>query len=104
MEDFLSNKKLQLPLGSKPQRIITEKWNLLNKQVLRVLRLTLSKNIAHNVAKEKTIMGMMQALAAMYKKPSTNNKVYLMKNLFNLNISEIGLVGEHLNSFNTVVS
>ena len=66
--------------------------------------MTLSKNVAHNVAKEKTTMGLMQALAEMYEKPSVNNKVDLMKKLFNLKISEGGPVVEHLNSFNTVVN
>ena len=66
--------------------------------------MTLSKNMANNVAKEKTTMGMMQALADMYEKPSVNNKVYLMKNLFNLKMSERGPVIEHLNRFNTVVN
>ena len=55
--------------------------------------MTLSKNVAHNVKKEKTIVGMMQALTKMYKKPSANNKVYLMKKLFNLKMSEGSSVG-----------
>ena len=66
--------------------------------------MTLSKNVAHNKAKEKTTVDMMQALAEMYEKPSANNKVYLMKKLFNLKMSESGLVVEHLNIFNTVVN
>ena len=49
-------------------------------------------------------MGMMQALADMYEKPSANNKVYLMKKLFNLRMPEGGSVVEHLNSFNTMVN
>ena len=37
--------------------------------------LTLSKNVAHNVAKEKTILGTMEALAQMYENPSMNKKM-----------------------------
>ena len=69
-----------------------------------MIQLTLSKNVAHNVAKEKMIVGMMQALADMYEKPSANNKVYLMKKLFNLRMPEGGSVVEHLTSFNTMVN
>ena len=69
-----------------------------------MIRLMLSKNVAHNIAKEKMTIGMMQALADMYEKPTTNNKVYLMKKLFNLRMPEGGSVVEHLNSFNTVVN
>ena len=69
-----------------------------------MIHLTLSKNVSHNVVKEKMTVRMMQALADMYKKPFTNNKVYLMKKVFNLKTSESGSVGKHLNSFNTVVN
>ena len=104
MEDFLFSKKLHLPLGFKLEGMKIEEWNLLDRQVLGVIRLTLSKNVAHNAAKEKNTVDMMQVLAKMYEKPSTNNKVYLMKKLFNLKMSKNGLVVEHLNSFNTMMN
>ena len=53
---------------------------------------------------KRDTMGLMQALAEMYEKSSVNNKVYLMKKLFNLKMSESGQVVEHLNSFNIVVN
>ena len=34
--------------------------------------------------KEKTTVDLMKALSSMYEKPSANNKVYLMKKLFNM--------------------
>ena len=34
--------------------------------------------------KEKTIVDLMKALSSMYEKSSANNKVYLIKKLFNL--------------------
>ena len=104
MEDFLYSKKLHLPSGSKPKEMKAEEWNLLDRQVLGVIRLTLSTNVTHNVAKEKTTVGMMKALAEMYEKPYVNNKVYLIKKLFNLKMLESGLVVKHLNSFNTMVN
>ena len=42
----------------------------------------------HNVGKEKTIVDLMKAWSSMYEKPSANNKVYLVKKLFNLNKAE----------------
>ena len=81
-----------------------DEWNLLDRQVLGVIRLTLSKNVAHNVAKEKTTAGLMKALSDMYEKPSANNKVHLMKKLFNLKMGEGASVVEHLNNFNTVIN
>ena len=104
MENFLFSKKLHLPSGSKPEEMKAKEWNILNRQVLGVIRLTLSKNVSYNVVKEKTTVGMMKALAKMYEKPSANKKVYLMKKLFNLKMSESVTVVEHLNSFNIVVN
>ena len=57
MEDFLFSKKLHMPLGYKPGGMKIEEWNLLDRQVLRVIRLMLSKNVAHNMVKEKITMG-----------------------------------------------
>ena len=46
----------------------------------------------------------MQALSGMYEKPSANNKVHLMKKLFNLKMAENALVAQHLNEFNTITN
>ena len=39
-----------------------EEWALLDRRVLGVIRLTLSRSVAHNVVKEKTTANMMKAL------------------------------------------
>ena len=69
-----------------------EEWALLDRQVLEFIRLTLSRSIAHNVVKEKTTTNLMKALSGMYEKPLANNKVHLMKKLFNLKMVENALV------------
>ena len=46
----------------------------------------------------------MQTLAKLYEKPSASNKVFLMKRLFNMKMSESGSIADHLNEFNTVTS
>ena len=69
-----------------------------------MIQSTLLKNVAHNIVKEKETVGMMQALADMYGKPSANNKAHLMKKLFNLKMSKSVLMDEHLNNFNTVLN
>ena len=38
------------------------------------------------------------------KKPSASNKVFLMKRLFNMKMSEGGSIAHHLNEFNTLTS
>ena len=58
----------------------------------------------HNVVKEKTISDLMKVSSSMYKKLSTNNKVYLMKNLFNLKMAENASVAQYLNEFTTITN
>ena len=85
IEDYLYEKKLHLPLlGTKLETMKDEDWNLLDRQVVGVIWLTLSRSVAHNIVKEKTIVDLMKALSSMYEKSSANNKVYQMKKLFNL--------------------
>ena len=66
-----------------------------------VIQLTLSRLVAHNVVKEKTTVDLMKAFSSMYEKPSANNKVYLMKKLFNPKKAEGTLIAQHVNEFNT---
>ena len=105
IEDYLYGKKLHLPfLGEKPATMKDDEWTLLDRQVLGVIRLTLSRSIAHNVVKEKITADLMKALFGMYEKPSVNNKVHLMKKLFNLKIVENASIAQHLNEFNTITN
>ena len=73
-EDYLYGKKLHLPLlETKPETMKDEDWNLLDRQVLGVIRLTLSRSVVHDVVKEKTTVDLMKALTSMYEKPLANN-------------------------------
>ncbi|RVW95743.1 Retrovirus-related Pol polyprotein from transposon TNT 1-94 [Vitis vinifera] len=81
-----------------------EEWTLLDRQVLGVIRLTLSRSVAHNVVKEKITTDLMKALSDMYEKLSANNKVHLMKKLFNLKMAENASVTQHLNEFNIITN
>ena len=48
--------------------------------------------------------GLIKALEKLYEKISASNKVFLMKQLFNMKMLEGGSVADHLNDFNTVTS
>ena len=103
IEDYLYGRKLHLPLlGTKPEAMKAEEWTLLDRQVLGVIRLILSRSVAHNVVKEKTTADLIKALSGMYEKPSANNKVHLMKKLFNLKMAKNASVAQNLNEFNTI--
>ncbi|KAK2456788.1 hypothetical protein QL285_004126 [Trifolium repens] len=89
IEDYLYQKKLYQPLtGKKPTEMKDDEWKLLDRQALGVIRLSLSRNVAFNIAKEKTTASLMTALTSMYEKPSPSNKVHLMRWLFTLQMAE----------------
>ena len=77
-----------------------EEWNIFDIQALVVIRYTLSCNVAFNIIKEKTIAGLMKALASVYEKPTAFNKVHLIRRLFNLQMAEGASVAQHLNELN----
>ena len=79
-------------------------WEVLDRKSLGTIRLCLASSVAFNISKEKTTEGVMSALAKLYEKPSAFNKVFIMKRLFNMNMSEGGLVVGHFNEFNMITS
>jgi hypothetical protein len=60
--------------------------------------------VAFNIPKEKTMKELMDALDKLYEKPLTSSKVFLMKRLFNMNMSECGSIADNLNEFNMVTN
>ena len=105
IEDYLYQKNMYQPLtGKKPDEMKDDEWVLLDRKALGIIRLTLSRNVAFNIAKEKTTADLMKALSNMYEKPSASNKVYLMKRLFNLRMTEGASAAQHINELNTVLT
>jgi hypothetical protein len=107
MEDYLYQKDLFLPLGGVEKKLMAmkdEEWEILDRKALGTIRLSLAASVAFNISKEKTMKDLMDTLAKLYEKPSASNKVFLMKRLFNMKMSEGGSVADHLNEFNTVTN
>lgn len=67
---------------------------------MSLVQLLLSKSVTHNILKEKTTFDLMNMLMEMYEHPSAVNKVHLMKNFFNLNMSTRCSFMSHLSEFN----
>jgi hypothetical protein len=59
--------------------------------------LGLEVSMDFNISKEKTTTEMMDALAKLHEKTLTSNKVFLIKRLFIMKMSEGGYVADHLN-------
>ena len=60
--------------------------------------------MAFNITKVKTIEDLMKTLATLYEKSSASNKLFLMKRLFNIKMTEGGSITDHLNEFNSITS
>ena len=107
MEDYLYQKYLYLPLSRKTNNSMTmtdAEWDILDRKALWTVQLCLVTSVAFNVSKETTTEGLIKALAKLYEKPLASNKVFLMKRLFNMKMSEGGSVADHLIDFNTITS
>ena len=105
--DYLYQKDLYLPLGGlekKPTNMTEDAWEVLDRKALGTIRLCLASTVAFNITGQKTTKDLIKSLDALYEKPSASNKVFLMKRLFNLKMSDNGSVVEHLNEFNTNIS
>ena len=56
-----------------------EEWDVLDRKELGTIRLCMASSMDFNISKEKTIEGVMSTLDNIYEKPSSSNKVFLMK-------------------------
>lgn len=57
-----------------------------------------------NLTKVKITEELMETLSNLYEKPSTSNKVFLMKQFFNIKMVEGGFFYDNFNEFNMVTS
>ena len=107
MEDYLYQKDLWKSLEgkSKKQGIMSdEDMEILDKKTLGSIRLCLAPLVTFNITQAKMIEELMQTLVKLYEKPSTSNKVFFMKHLFNMKMAEGGSIADYLNEFNIVTS
>ncbi|VFQ76723.1 unnamed protein product [Cuscuta campestris] len=104
IEDLLVQKDLDVVLGDKPEKLSDADWAGLDRKAMSVIRLSLTKNVAFNILKEKTAKGIMEALSNMYEKPSAANKVFLIRELVNTRMKEGTSVTEHINKLNSILA
>jgi hypothetical protein len=107
MEDYIYQKDLWQLLGGKakkPSAMSNEDWDILDRKELGSICLCLAPSMAFNISTTKTTKYLMSTLAKLYEKPSTSNKVFLMKCLFTLKMVEGESVEDHSNDFNTITS
>ena len=107
MEDYLYQKYLWKSLEGKARNqgsMSNDEWDLLDIKALGSIQLCLAPSVAFNITKVKTTEDLMKTLVTLYEKPSTSNKVFLMKRLFNMKMAEGGFYTDYLNEFNIVTT
>ncbi|VFQ60179.1 unnamed protein product [Cuscuta campestris] len=104
IEDLLVQKDLDVVLGDKPEKMSDADWAGLDRKAMSVIRLSLTKNVAFNILKEKIAKGIMDALSNMYEKPSAANKIFLIRELVNTRMKEGTSVTEHINKLNSILA
>ena len=99
IEDYLYQKYLYLPLSRKTKKMmsmIDTEWEILDWKALGTIWLCLAASGAFYISKEMTTKGLVLAFETLYDKPSSSNKVFLMKHLFIMKLLEGGSVVDHL--------
>ncbi|KAF5800225.1 putative RNA-directed DNA polymerase [Helianthus annuus] len=79
-------------------------WNSKDKKARGKITLALTRSVAFNIMKETTARDMLEALSNMYEKPSAGNRVFLMRELFNMRMNEGSSVADHINEVNSILS
>ncbi|VFQ61084.1 unnamed protein product [Cuscuta campestris] len=104
IEDLLVQKDLDVVLGDKPEKMSDADWAGFGRKAMSVICLSLPKNVAFNILKEKTAKGIMDVLSNMYEKPSAPNKVFLIRELVNTRMKEGTSITEHINKLNSILT
>ena len=68
IEDYMYGKDLHEPLVEQPEMMMDEEWKLQDRKAMSVVRMSLSRNVAHHTIKAKTTKEMLETLSAMYEK------------------------------------
>lgn len=67
--------------ANKPNLMMDEDWEKMDKKARVTIFLSMSSNILFNVTAKKTTKDLWDKLAAMYEMASGANKVFIMKKL-----------------------
>uniref|UniRef100_A0A251S4W8 Putative zinc finger, CCHC-type, Tubby C-terminal-like domain protein n=1 Tax=Helianthus annuus TaxID=4232 RepID=A0A251S4W8_HELAN len=107
IEALLGECDLDVVLEEKPagmDKAAEAIWNSKDKKARGKITLALTRSVAFNIMKETTARDMLEALSNMYEKPSAGNRVFLMRELFNMRMNEGSSVADHINEVNSILS
>ena len=107
MEDYLYCKDLFDPIEgdeAKPEEMSQKQWDKLKKKSLGTIRQWVDASIHNHVKMEIDPQVLWKKLESMYEKKNAQGKVFLIRKIMNLKLSEGRSVSQHLNDFEGLVT
>jgi hypothetical protein len=106
MRDLLVQQGLQKTLAGKSKKptAMTEwEWEDLDAKALSTIRLCLVDEVMSNIVGEDTTSDLWSKLESLYMTKSLTSRIYLNRQLYNLQMKEGTKIIDHLNIFNTLI-
>jgi len=106
MEDLFYVKKYHEPVfvAAKPTGKIDDVWTLLHRNVCGYIRQWVDDNVINHISGEKNAKSLWDKIEQMYAKKTGNNKMFLIKKMFGLNLQEWTSCADHLNTFQGIMN
>lgn len=107
MEDYLHCKDLYDPIegdDAKPDDMKDRQWDKLKKQTLGTIRQWIDASLYNHVRNEKDPQVLWKKLEGMYEATNAQGKVFMIRKVMNLKLSEGRSVTQHLNDFEGLIS
>ena len=108
MRDVLIQRRQLRPLGGEVKRLegmTKDDWEELDLLAMSTIRLHLAENVYFTVLDCDSTEMLWTKLCSTYEKETASNKVYLMRNIYDLRkIKDNDSVASHLNDFDAIWS
>ncbi|KAK2972606.1 hypothetical protein RJ640_029225 [Escallonia rubra] len=105
VKDILVQQRLLKPLQrNKPELMDQDDWEELQAKAVSTMWLNLAPKVKYQVLTETSPTALWQKLENIYMSKSLSNRLYLKKDLYQLQMDEGSDLGDHISEFNRLVS
>lgn len=105
MKDLLFVKKMHLPVfaAHKPETVIDENWDFEHQQVCGYIRQWVEDNVRNHIVNKTHARTLWEKLETFYASKTSNNKLFLLKQLMTFKYKEGNPILDHINDFQGVL-
>ncbi len=107
MVDYINVKDLYDPIegdGAKPKDLDEKVWTKMKNKTLGTIRQWIDASLYNHVKNETDPLVLWRKLEGMYEATNAQGKVFMIRRLMNLKLSEGQSVSRHLNDFEGLVA